>query len=94
LSHRATLNSWGFSPLNQINKANVARLSMVWTPAMGPGVQEGMPLVYKGVMYLPNPSDFIQVQTPVSRGSGQIYSVSQHQPQHVGAARVSVQARP
>ena len=27
---------------------------------MGPGVQEATPLVYKGVMYLPNPSDYIQ----------------------------------
>jgi PQQ-dependent dehydrogenase (methanol/ethanol family) len=60
LMFRRTLNSWGFSPLNQINRTNVARLSMVWTRGMGPGVQEGIPLVYKGVMYLPNPSDYIQ----------------------------------
>ena len=60
LMWRRTLNSWGYSPLNQINRANVARLSMVWTRGMGPGVQEGAPLVYKGVMYLPNPSDYIQ----------------------------------
>ncbi len=60
LMWRRTLNSWGFSPLNQINKANVQKLSMVWTRGMGPGVQEGIPLVYKGVMYLPNPSDYIQ----------------------------------
>src|SRR5947199_2328090 len=49
LMWRRTLNSWGFSPLNQINRANVARLAMVWTRGMGPGVQEGAPLVYKGV---------------------------------------------
>src|SRR3954447_24325114 len=60
LMWRRTLNSWGFSPLNQINRNNAARLSMVWTRGMGPGVQEGVPLVYKGVMYLPNPSDYIQ----------------------------------
>ena len=58
---RRTLNSWGFSPLNQINQhQRRQKLSMVWTRGMGPGVQEGMPLVYKGVMYLPNPSDYIQ----------------------------------
>ena len=28
---------------------------MVWTRGMGPGVQEGTPLVHDGVMYLPNP---------------------------------------
>src|SRR5437867_13281881 len=33
---------------------------MVWTRGMGPGIQEATPLVYHGVMYLPNPSDLIQ----------------------------------
>ena len=27
---------------------------------MGPGIQEATPLVHDGVMYLPNPSDYIQ----------------------------------
>ena len=27
---------------------------------MGPGVQEATPLVYHGMMYLPNPSDLVQ----------------------------------
>src|SRR5512141_1153345 len=31
LMWRRTLNSWGYSPLNQITRANVARLRMVWT---------------------------------------------------------------
>ena len=33
---------------------------MVWTRALGPGIQEGTPLVYDGVMYFPNPSDLVQ----------------------------------
>src|SRR5215475_6469508 len=57
---RRRLNSWGYSPLDQINRTNVRNLRMVWTRGMGPGVQEATPLVYKGVMYLPNPSDLIQ----------------------------------
>ncbi len=57
---RRTLNSWGFSPLNQITPANVARLKMIWTRGIGPGVQEGTPLVHDGVMYFPNPSDWVQ----------------------------------
>jgi len=57
---RRTLNSWGFSPLNQITPANVAKLKMAWTRGMGPGVQESTPLVRGGVMYLPNPLDYIQ----------------------------------
>ena len=49
-----------YSPLTQINKENVKKLKMVWTRGMGPGIQEATPLVHNGVMYLPNPSDFIQ----------------------------------
>lgn len=60
LMWRRTLNNWGYSPLNQINKDNVKKLKMVWSRGMGPGIQEGTPLVHNGVMYLPNPSDYIQ----------------------------------
>jgi PQQ-dependent dehydrogenase (methanol/ethanol family) len=60
LMWRRTLNSWGYSPLDQITKANVSRLRMVWTRGMGPGVQEATPLAYQGVLYLPNPSDLVQ----------------------------------
>jgi alcohol dehydrogenase (cytochrome c) len=66
LMWRRTLNAWGYSPLNQINKRNAGRLRMVWTRGMQPGNptgtvnQEATPLVYRGVMYLPNPSDLIQ----------------------------------
>src|SRR5213595_107833 len=60
LMWRRTLNSWGYSPLDQINRTNVRNLRMVWTRGVGPGIQEGTPLVYRGVMYLPNPSDLIQ----------------------------------
>ncbi|HEV8397487.1 MAG TPA: PQQ-binding-like beta-propeller repeat protein [Vicinamibacterales bacterium] len=61
LMWRRTLDSAGYSPLNQIDKKNVAQLKMTWTRGMGPGnVQEATPLVYNGVMYLPNPSDYVQ----------------------------------
>jgi alcohol dehydrogenase (cytochrome c) len=60
LMWRRTLDSWGYSPLDQVNRSNVARLRMVWTRGMGPGnIQEATPLVYNGVMYVPNPSDYI-----------------------------------
>ena len=53
---RRTLDSWGFSPLDQVNRSNVNQLRMVWSRGMGPGnVQEATPLVYNGVMYVPNP---------------------------------------
>ena len=57
---RRTLDSWGYSPLDQVNRSNVNQLRMVWSRAMGSGnVQEATPLVYDGVMYVPNPNDYI-----------------------------------
>src|SRR5207248_3665623 len=63
LMWRRTLNSWGYSPLNQINRANAAQLRMVWTRGMGPGVQEATPLVHDGILFLPNPSALVQAIT-------------------------------
>jgi alcohol dehydrogenase (cytochrome c) len=61
LMWRRTLDSWGYSPLNQINRANVSQLRLVWTRGLGPGNSfEATPLVYDGVMYIPNPGDYIQ----------------------------------
>jgi len=60
LMWRRTLDTWGYSPLEQVNARNVRDLRMVWTRALGPGIQEGTPLVYRGVMYFPNPSDLVQ----------------------------------
>ena len=60
LSWRRTLDGWGYSPLDQIDRNNVARLKMVWTRGMGTGTVEATPLVYDGVMYLPGPGDVIQ----------------------------------
>ncbi|HLF10607.1 MAG TPA: PQQ-binding-like beta-propeller repeat protein, partial [Gammaproteobacteria bacterium] len=60
LMWRRTLDLWGYSPLTEIDRGNVGELRMVWTRALGPGIQEGTPLVYDGVMYFPNPSDLVQ----------------------------------
>ena len=60
LMWRRTLDSWGYSPLNQIDRANVDALSLVWSRPLSEGVQEGTPLVYDGVMYMPNPRDVVQ----------------------------------
>ena len=57
---RRTLNGWGYSPLDQIDRDNVAGLRMVWSRGLGPGRQQGTPLVRNGVMYMPNPRDLIQ----------------------------------
>jgi alcohol dehydrogenase (cytochrome c) len=57
---RRTLDGWGYSPLDQINRSNVAQLRTAWKRPLGAGTQEPTPLVYDGVMYIPNPGDFIQ----------------------------------
>lgn len=60
LMWRRTLNSWGFSPLNQITPANAAGLRLVWTRQLPTGGFEGAPLVHDGVMYIPEPGDRIE----------------------------------
>jgi alcohol dehydrogenase (cytochrome c) len=60
LMWRRTLNSWGFSPLNQITAANVSGLRLAWARPLGPGGYEGTPLVHDGVMYLIEPGDQIE----------------------------------
>ena len=60
LSRRRTLNGWGYTPLDQVDRKNVGDLRMVWTRALAPGSQQGTPLAYGGVLYVPNPNDVVQ----------------------------------
>ena len=56
LMWRRTLDGWGYSPLDQIDRQNVGDLRLVWSRALSAGGrQQGTPLVYNGVMYMPNP---------------------------------------
>jgi PQQ-dependent dehydrogenase (methanol/ethanol family) len=66
LMWRRTLNNWGFSPLDQVNRRNVDELALVWTRPLTEGVQEGTPLVHDGVMYFPNPNDVTQAYNAVT----------------------------
>jgi PQQ-dependent dehydrogenase (methanol/ethanol family) len=61
LMWRRTLNTWGYSPLNQVTRNNVRTLSLAWSRGLSAGPQqEGTPLVYRGMMYFPNPLDVVQ----------------------------------
>ena len=60
LMWRRTLDGWGYSPLDQIDHENVGDLRMVWTRALATGRQEGTPLVYDGVLYMPQSDDVIE----------------------------------
>ena len=60
LMWRRTLDGWGYSPLDQIDRGNVGDLRLVWSRGLTAGNQQGTPLVYDGVLYMPNPRDVIQ----------------------------------
>ncbi len=60
LTWRRTTDSWGYSPLDQIDRQNVGDLRLVWTRGLATGRQEGTPLVYDGVLYMPQSDDVIE----------------------------------
>src|SRR5262245_55533001 len=54
LMYSRTYDAQRFSPLNQIKKSNVAQMKLAWSKDMATGVQESVPLVHDGVMYVMN----------------------------------------
>jgi len=60
LMWRRTLDNWGYSPLDQVNRDNVHQLQLAWSRRLADGDQEGTALVYDGIMYFPNPFDITQ----------------------------------
>ena len=66
LMWRRTLDSWGYSPLDQVNRENVGDLRMVWTRDLATGTGEITPLAYDGVLYVPQASDVIQALDAVT----------------------------
>ena len=69
LMWRRTLDAWGYRPLNQIDRSNVGDLRLVWTRALTPGSQQGTPLAYGGVLYMPNPSDVQAIDAVTPRAA-------------------------
>ena len=69
LIHRGNYQAWGYSPLDQINKANVKNLQLVWSRTMEAGINQATPLIYNGVMYLGHPGDVVQA---IDAASGDI----------------------
>ena len=53
---RRTYDGWGYSPLDQITPANVARLKLVWSSTTGEGrAHEAAPVVNNGVLFITTP---------------------------------------
>ena len=66
LMWRRTLDSWGYSPLTEVNRDNVDQLRMVWTRDLAVGTDEITPLAYDGVLYVPQANDVIEAIDAVS----------------------------
>src|SRR5436309_13027906 len=55
---RRTYNGWGYSPLDQITPANVARLQPLWVIATGVvNGHEAAPILNNGVMFVATPGN-------------------------------------
>ena len=58
LAVRRTYNGWGYSPLSEINTANVTKLRPVWSFATSETrVHEAAPIVNDGVMFVTTPQN-------------------------------------
>ena len=60
LNWRRTLDGWGYSPLDQVDRDNVDDLRLVWSWGLEPGVSQTTPIVHDGVMYIANPGNVVQ----------------------------------
>ncbi len=56
LLYSRTYDAQRYSPLDQIDRSNVAQLTRVWNKPIAEGLIEVTPIVYDGVMYLPVPA--------------------------------------
>ena len=66
LMWRRTLDSWGYSPLDQVNRDNVGELQMVWTRNLAARTGEITPLAYGGILYVPQAEDIIEALDAVT----------------------------
>ena len=82
LMWRRTLNNWGYSPLDQVNRRNVEDLRLVWTRPLTSGDQEGTPLIHDGIMFFPNPNDVTQAIDAVT--GDLLWEYRRQVPQDVG----------
>ena len=52
LMYSRTYDAQRFSPLNQITRQNVGQLKAAWSKVTPTGTFEGIPIVYRGVLYV------------------------------------------
>jgi alcohol dehydrogenase (cytochrome c) len=66
LHWRRTQDSWGYSPLAEIDTGNANRLQLAWSWALIPGASQPAPLVHDGIMFVPNPGGSVQALDAVT----------------------------
>ncbi len=66
LMWRRTLDSWGYSPLDEISKENVGDLRLVWTRDLATGTGEITPLAYNGMLFVPQANDLIEAYNAIT----------------------------
>src|SRR3546814_19709438 len=57
---RQSRGASGYSPLEQINSSNVGTLRLAWSLSIPAGPLETAPLVYDGIMFVPNAGARVQ----------------------------------
>src|SRR5436309_15383298 len=55
-----TYDQQRYSPLKEINQQNVGQLRMAWARGFNVGVQETVPVVHDGIMYVATPGATVQ----------------------------------
>lgn len=60
LSFSRTPDAQRYSPLDQIDRSNVGRLTLAWSRGMGTGTLESIPIVHDGIMYMLTPRAVVQ----------------------------------
>ncbi|TFH73695.1 alcohol dehydrogenase [Gammaproteobacteria bacterium LSUCC0112] len=76
LNWRRTYDTFGFSPLDQINTANVANMAEAWRVPLEPGSNTPTPLVHDGVMFMLATNDTLLA---MDASSGELLWTYQHQ---------------
>ena len=84
---RRTYASSGFSPLDQINRQNVAELELAWRVELEPGPNSPTPIVHDGVVYLLSTGDTMLAMDAVSGAELWRY---RHESDAVASAKIGI----
>lgn len=84
---RRTQNGFGYSPLDQVDKGNVAELELAWTAPLEIGPNMATPLVHDGVMFLLSTLDTVLA---MDASSGEQLWSYKHESSAVPSAKIGI----